>query len=178
MEMERMLPQGQTAYSPTHESPYASDLGAQNQAARGGYHNDYYDTPMSPAPTYYSTQPVSGPVAAGARAMSPQRALSPQHTMSPPRILSPQPQGTNFYSAGGSAPYPSSRESTQFGSGYTSSPYHQQQEPSSFNHQQDTSYNRQRESTYSYDQPQESGVRPPSLLQIGRKPVAGSYREV
>lgn len=169
MEMERMLPQGQGQgpYSPAHESPYTSDLGAQNQSTRGGYHNDYYDTPMSPAPTYYSIQPAAGPSAAGARAMSP-----------PSRALSPQQHGTNFYAANNSpAPYPSSRESTQFGSGYTSSPYHQQQASTTYSYEDSTSYNHQREST-SYDQPQDSGVRPPSLLQIGRKPVAGTYREV
>lgn len=135
MEMERMLPYGQGPHSPTRESPYNSDLGAQNQSARGGYNNDYYDAPMSPAPTYYSTQHASASTAAGARAMSP-----------------PQQHDMGYRGATTSpAPYPSSRESTQFGSLYASNPYQQEQDP---------------------------GARPPSLLQIGRKPVAGSYREV
>lgn len=153
MEMERMLPQhnynqgprspihespyGQGPRSPIHDSPYASDLGAQNQTARGGYTNDYYDPPMSPAPTYYSTAPAA---ALGARTMSPQQTYD-----------------TSYRGANTAAPYP--RESTQFAPGtgysnYNSNPYLQQQ------------------------QEQESGVRPPSLLQIGRKPVAGTYREV
>lgn len=132
MEMERMLPYGQSQRSPTHESPYASDLGAQNQTSRGGYNNDYYDAPMSPAPTYYSTAPAGAPAATGAR------ALSPQHTYD-----------TGYNGGAGGAPYPSSRESTQFGAGYN---YYQQQQGSS--------------------------VRPSSFSQVGRKPVAGSYREV
>lgn len=182
MEMERMLPYNQVpvspvrespyaSRSPVHESPYTSDIGVQNQTMHSQYNNnDYYDTPLSPAPTYYSTVPAGAPMTAGARTMSPpnQQQQHYARTMSPPqhydtgyqqhqaRTVSPsQDYGSDHQSMIGSAPYPASRESTQFGAGYSTSQYNQQVQTE-----------------------QESGVRPPSLLQIGRKPVPGTYREV
>lgn len=123
MEMEHMLPYGRSP--PRHEAPYSSDLGAQQQTSRGGYNNDYYDPPRSPAPTYYSTAPVNAPTASGTGA---------------------QYAYDTGYSGGSGA---MSREGAQFGAGYT--PYQQQQE---------------------------SDARPPSMLQIGRRPVPGTSREV
>jgi len=148
MEMERMLPQ-----SPVREQPhgqnqsYTSDLGAQRLDQRGAA-NDYYDTPLSPAPTYYSTAPV----AAAAAAPSNRDHFSPQqnyHNTSYDRGFSPSV-----------APYPSSRESTQFTPQSTSPPSAPAYSP------------------YQLPSQQSDGARPPSLLQVGRKPVAGSYREV
>lgn len=166
MEMERMLPQSpvreqsygqpQPYSSPVREQPYGqaqpygSDLGAQRLDQRGGV-NDYYDTPLSPAPTYYSTTPA----AVAALPPSNRDRFSPQ-----------QNYRNTSYSYGPSfspslTPYPSSRESTQFTPQSTATPS---------------------ASSYSPYQPpplqQNDGVRPPSLLQVGRKPVAGSYREV
>ncbi|KAK5945918.1 hypothetical protein PMZ80_000057 [Knufia obscura] len=150
LEMERMLPQSPVREQPygRQSQPYASDLGAQSLDQRGAA-NDYYDTPLSPAPTYYS----SAPAAAAATAPLNRDHFSPQQNFhqntSYDRGLSPSV-----------APYPSSRESTQF-TPSVSPPSAPSYTP--------------------YQSPplqQNDGVRPPSLLQVGRKPVAGSYREV
>lgn len=137
MEMERMLPQ-----SPVREQPYGrsqhytSDLGAQRLDQRGAA-NDYYDAPLSPAPTYYSTVP------AAAGAVVPSNAAYNRGL--PPNV----------------APYPPAGERAQF-------------TPQSISPPSAPSYS-------PYQSPplqQNNGARPPSLLQVGRKPVAGSYREV
>lgn len=157
MEMERMLPQ-----SPAREH-YTADIGAQSlRQQHPGANNDYYnDTPLSPAPTYRTT---ATPIGAGAYSQSHHDRFSPQ----PQRDhFSPQPQHNQFSSPynsnTGSAPYPASRESVQYGSHRGMSP------PSAPSY---TSYN---STVY---EPEHQGVRPPSLLQAGRKPAAGSYREV
>lgn len=153
MEMERMLPQSPVREQPYHQpqpysstiqeqpygqpQPYSSDLGTQRLDQRSDAHG-FYDTPLSPAPTYYSNPP-----AAGALAPSNSDRFYPQqhyHNTSYERSFSP-----------GLAPYPSSRESTQF----TYDSYQSQQ-----------------------NEGQTEGGRPPSFPQVGRKPVAGSYREV
>ena len=146
MEMEHMLPHSPVREQPYgHHQPYTSDLGAQ-RLDQQGHANDYYDAPLSPAPTYYSTVPA----ATGAVAPSNRDRFVPQQNHQSDRGFSPSV-----------APYPSSRESTQFmpqgvapPSASSYSPY--QSPPLQYN----------------------DGARPPSLLQVGRKPVAGSYREV
>lgn len=158
MEMERMLPH-QGATSPIRDSPYQSDLGTQ----RLGQHQqhaqtDYYDPPtqpLSPAPTYYSTAPPM----AGAlhdRFSPPQNDYHDTSYNNGNRGYTPNP-----------TPYPSSRESTQFAQSRAMSPPQ---------HQDQYNYNSYPSQSQNYEQPQD--VRPPSLLQVGRKPVAGSYREV
>lgn len=163
VEMEHMLPQSQhhAPTSPVHERPYSqtqaysSDLGAQRLDQQAGYHNNYYDTPqpLSPAPTYYSTVPNHN--IGVAVAPPPHDHFSPQHD----QYHHPY---DNRDMTGSVAPYPSSRESTQFTAHRSISP------PSA------PSY-----SPYqSLPLEQSQGNRPPSLLQVGRKPVAGTYREV
>lgn len=167
MEMGRIPPQPRQARgaysqlppsSPIREEyhqfqPQHSDLGAQRLDQHQNYnYNDFQDTPLSPAPTYYSTVPPAGTYRS-----------TPQHTMSPP------PQQNHYAN---SAPYPSSRESTLFESQSNNQSYAPSSisPPPAFNH---TPYQ-----TYQPPQQDSQGVRAPSLLMVGRKPVPNSYREV
>ncbi|KAK5098244.1 hypothetical protein LTS08_006377 [Lithohypha guttulata] len=126
-----------------------SDLGTQRPNRPEGLNNNYYNNePLSPAPTYATTAPMAG-------AFSNQ-----QHDRFSPRLQHhDNPFDTGIPS--NNAPYPSSRESVQFAAQRSMSPHMAPYNP----------YN-----SPSYDQPQAG--RPPTLLQVGRKPVAGSYREV
>ncbi|KAJ9650288.1 hypothetical protein H2198_010409 [Neophaeococcomyces mojaviensis] len=166
MEMGRMQAQPQRtrgAYSqiapssPVREDypqsqHHASDLGAQRlDQHRNHSYDEFQETPLSPAPTYYSTVPPAGTYRS-----------TPQNTVSPP------PQ--NHYA--NAAPYPSSRESTLFESQSNSQSY----APRSIAPPAAPSY-----SPYeSYQSPQQDphGAHTPSLLMVGRKPVPNSYREV
>ena len=184
MEMERMIPQSQThspveqpeylqnhppraaALSPVHERQpsyppaqnYAPNQAYQEHDMGNGYSDDQYQhvtSPLSPAPSYYSTVP---PMGAAMHRQQPQNAYDQfqhqQHSYGSPI------EDRNMTSS--VAPYPSSRESTQFTAQRTTSP------PAAMN------YN-----PYEAPPPEPNhGARPPSLLQVGRKPVAGSYREV
>ena len=148
MEMEHMLPHNiPTSPVRGQHQQYSSDLGAQrlDQQQRGAA-NEFYDTPLSPAPTYYSTAP------AGAIAHQTRHQFSPSH---------------ENYDYNSTRPYPSSRESTQFASSSRA------MSPPTQN-----GYSAYHSPTPTYEMPQAQGARPPSLLQVGRKPVAGSYREV
>ena len=173
LEMERMLP-AHPPVSPVRESPYHSDIGAQRlgQHQQHSANADYYDPPtqpLSPAPTYYSTAPM-----AGALAPAPHTRFSPQ-----------QDHYDNSYSQNYNsnvAPYPSSRESTQFAAtrnvpqSQNYSPYDSQ--PVQYHATRAMSPPQNHETYQTQYVDQASGARPPSLLQIGRKPIAGSYREV
>lgn len=174
MEMERMLPQHTPASpirdSPYQSAPYQSDLGAQRlgQHHQQQQQQEYYDPPnqpLSPAPTYYSTAP---PMAGALHA--PQQ--HEYHDTSYNSNTNYSAQTTGY--TPNATPYPSSRESTQFAqSRAMSPPQHEQQNYSSY---QTPAPNYEQAQASHYELPQDN--RPPSMLQPGRRPVAGSYREV
>lgn len=186
MEMERMLPQSQShaAMSPVHSpSPvqsqrYASDIGVQRMNHQQSYDDGYRDAPaqpLSPAPTYRSSIPNLPP--------NPQNSYHhDSYSNSPTQYHSNYdnpPVNT------GVAPYPSSRESVQFTPSRIMSPSavpaytsyqpasHEQYQQQQTNHEQ---YQHINHAYQSPNQTQYQDTRPPSLLQVGRKPV--NYREV
>lgn len=148
---------GYFANQPTH--PYQSDIGAQRQV--NGYSNGFEPAPVpsSPAPTYqtHAHQPSAGDrFAAGAAAPSPYGYRQPSPSYAP--------SSTNYE--------PSYQDSYAPRSN-TFSPPPAGTMPASSNYDSYNNY------TPAYE-PQTSprDVRPPSLLQVGRKAVPGSTREV
>ena len=157
----------QNSYFATHPQNQNSDLGAQ----RMGPYDNYDDTPHSPAPTYHTTQPATDRFVPGAAAASPysyqNQHQQAQSTYAP---SSTQYQATDFASTHNSyAP----QLSPYYNHSVSPPPMHGARSPSFGNNSyspyggglspptQDTGY-----------------ARPPSLLQIGRKAVPGSQREV
>jgi hypothetical protein len=169
---------GQAGYF--NQQPHTSDLGAQ----RMGPYNDQ-DIPHSPAPTY-TTNPPTDRFAAGAAAAVPynyQQQLQDSHSIAPSSTQYEQSSYNqpNSYTQPIPSPYHS----------HSVSPPPQQYQhpgmsggrPPSFGHSGSVSpyapspYEGHR----SMSPPQQEsvgGARPPSLLQIGRKAVPGSQREV
>ena len=163
-------------HSPYHEqqdpymhgaAPYASDLGAQrlNQNPFSQDDPSYTRTPLSPAPTY-----SSGP-APTYHTTQPQRPpMNPNNqSFNSDRYAAPSSQQQQW------SPVDSTRyEPTEYPAGnYTyqnpTSPVAQQsQRPPSF----------QSFAPRQSYQPPAGQARPPSFLQVGRKPVGGSVREL
>ena len=178
VEMGRLQPQ-QTGYtarsgysqvpngpmSPTRDSfnqqhqPYGSDLGAQRMPLSNSY-NDFDHAPSSPAPTYQTyaaaPAPASDRFATGA--------------------ASPSPYGYQNKSAPSYAP--STNASTRYEQTDYNSTYRHQPSvsPPAMAGARSPSFGY--EPSYDNGHVSPQGVRPPSLLQVGRKAVPGSQREV
>jgi len=155
--------------SPMHQN---SDLGAQRMGARQTY-NDFEQTPLSPAPTYHSTVPNANTdrFAPGAASPLPYQ-YQDRRTQSPPSGSGYAPSGSTRYEATDYAQSSYHTPQQHFSPPSTSPPPLGVGRPPSFGNS--NQYN-----TYSGQQatsPKE--VRPPSLLQIGRRAVPGSTREV
>lgn len=148
-----------------YAAPYASDLGSNHLSQTSYSHdlppNNYTHAPLSPAPTY-----SSGP-APTYRTTQPQRP--PINTNSPSfasdRYGAPPPQQQQW------SPVASTRyEPTEYQNG--TSPVSAGQGQGQFQ-----SFAPAQGQRGSYQAPA-GQVRPPSFLQVGRKPVGGSVREL
>ena len=151
----------QNSYFATHPQNQNADLGAQ----RIGPYDSYDDTPHSPAPTYHTNPvPATDRFAPGAAAASPYSYQNHQNQSSY-APSSTQYQATDFASTHTAyAPQPSPYHSA------SPPPMHGARSPSFGNN----SY-----LPYGASPPQgNGGARPPSLLQVGRKAVPGSQREI
>ncbi len=150
----------QNSYFAAHPQNQNVDLGAQRM---GPY--DSYDAPHSPAPTYHTNPvPATDRFVAGAAAASPYSYQNHQ-TQSSYAPSSTQYQATDFASTHNS--YPSQP-----------SPYYNDPPPP-MHGARSPGFGNNSYSPYGASPPQNNGdARPPSLLQIGRKAVPGSQREV
>ncbi|RMZ90021.1 hypothetical protein DV736_g2749, partial [Chaetothyriales sp. CBS 134916] len=144
---------------------YGSDLGAQRMNQGGSYRAGFDQQPGSPAPTYrtYAVAPVIDRVG-GAGGASP----SPYYSRGPPAHSPSYAPSTNT-----STLYEQSRYTGTYGHQATSLP------PMSGARSPNVGENAVYDSAYdnSYVTPPDSR-QPPSLLQLGRKAVPGSMREV
>ena len=153
----------QNSYFAGHPQNQTADLGSQ----RIGQYNYYDDVPHSPAPTYTTNlPPATDRFVTGAASAAPY-SYQNKHYESSYAPSSTQYEPSGYASTHHSyAPQPSPYHST------SPPPMHGARSPSFGNN----NYSYQRQSIS--PPPQDSGVRPPSLLQIGRKAVPGSQREV
>ena len=142
---------------------YHSDLGAQRMGQTNSY-NDFDRAPLSPAPTYH-TNPTSG-LAATDR-------FAPGANSPSPYQYQNQPTHSPLYA-------PSTNLSTRYEqTDYNSTHHHQSVSPPLMAGGRPPSFGHG-----AYDHAYDSGhispqnQRPPSLLQIGRKAVPGSNREI
>jgi hypothetical protein len=154
----------QNGYFPNHQQ-HNADLGSQ----RMGQYNDYDDTPHSPAPTYHTNPvPATDRFMAGTASPIPYSYQTTHQQQTSYAPSSTQYQATDFASTHTAyQPHPSSYHST-------SPPAMHGARPTSFGSNNYSPYGNR-----SVSPPQDVGNgRPPSLLQIGRKAVPGSRREV
>jgi len=135
--------------------PYNSEFGARRITPNNQAYENFQAVPLSPPPTYRSTSNAhsvaSDQFLAGAASPSPDEYNRHQH----------QPQ-----------PYQHPQPST-YAPSSVSTRYEPQPDYASSRISMPTPYNGQPQ----YQQPQYQ-ARPPSFLQVGRKPVSGSFREV
>jgi len=139
--------------------PYNSDLGAQRLGHGSGYDGSGYDgsqpSPLSPAPTYH-TNPLS---------------VAADHN-------------TDRFAAGAASPSPAEYNRTHFQSSYepsVSTRYEATEYPPSTAHMPYPTTSPpvgERGASFGYQPPAALQQRPPSFLQIGRKAVRGSMREI